>query len=307
MNNRAVASESRAFVGVGVLRQIALWASVIKFSHSVFALPFALSMLVILGTRYELGLTFYVGIVLAVVAARTAAMGFNRLADRSYDALNPRTASRELPAGKVTRGSVIALVVTSSAAFVGCSALLGMHCLVLAPTVLAVLFLYSLAKRFTALSHFILGFALAMAPGGVWYAVTGAPAIAPLYLMGAVLLWVSGFDVLYACQDIEFDRREALHSIPARLGVTHSFRLAQLLHFGSVVLLVIFGAVMQLGVLYFVGTGLFGLCIASQHRLVSPKDLSRMNAAFFTRNGIASVLFFLFVLADRWFLTIAKY
>lgn len=279
--------------------QLKLWGSVIRFSHSVFALPFALSMFVVLSRDYPITAEFLAYIVIAVVSARTAAMGFNRLADAGYDARNPRTATREIPRGLVTRRSVWALVTLSSVVFLASAAALGWHCFILAPVVLAILFLYSLTKRFTGASHFVLGLALAMAPGGVWYAITGSVAWQPLWFMAAVLLWVSGFDILYACQDVEFDRREGLYSIPSRIGIAWSLRLARILHLLSVLCLFKFGLEMGLGAGYYAGVVLFSVCVLSQHTLISAIDLTRIDAAFFTRNGVASILFFCCVLLDR--------
>lgn len=280
--------------------EILVWGRLVKFSHSIFALPFALSMFVIVARVHPVTFAQLGWILLALVSARTAAMAFNRLADRRIDALNPRTKTRELPAGVVSPASVAALVVIASAAFIAAAAMLGFHCLVMAPLVLAWLFFYSWTKRFTRYAHLVLGASLALAPGGVWYALTGTFAVLPLYMMAGVALWVAGFDVLYSCQDVEFDADQRLHSIPSRIGVARALLVARLMHLAAFVMLALFGLVADLSVLYFVGLGLFGGIIAGQHGLVSATDLSRVDAAFFTRNGIASVVYFAAVLLDSW-------
>jgi 4-hydroxybenzoate polyprenyltransferase len=280
--------------------EIAVWGRLVKFSHSVFALPFALSMFVIVARDRAVTFAQLGWILAALVSARTAAMAFNRLADRGIDALNPRTSARELPAGVVSPASVKLLVAAASALFLASAAMLGRHCLVLAPLVLGWLFFYSWTKRFTRCAHLVLGAALALAPGGVWYALTGEFAVLPLYMMAGVALWVAGFDVLYSCQDVEFDSEHRLHSIPAKLGVSRALWLARVMHAAAFILLGIFGYAAGAGIIYFVGLGFFGGLIASQHRLVRADDLSRVDAAFFTRNGLASVVYFAAVLIDAW-------
>lgn len=277
---------------------VRLWGSVVKFSHTVFAMPFALSMAAIVARDREVLVTEVLWILVALVSARTAAMGFNRYVDLPFDAQNPRTKSRELPSGKVTPQSVRELIVMSSVLFLFSSLMLGLHCLILAPAVLGFLLLYSWSKRFTNYSHLILGVALALAPGGVWYALTAQFAVLPVVLMVAVALWVAGFDLLYACQDVEFDRAQRLHSFPARFGVARAVLLSRVLHLAVVLLLVLFGDMAQMGLLYFGGVGLFALALLSQHCVVHAGDLSRVDGVFFTRNGIASVVFFLGVLLD---------
>jgi 4-hydroxybenzoate polyprenyltransferase len=280
---------------------IVLWGRLVKFSHSVFALPFALSMALILSGRYPFGIWQITWIVLAVVSARTAAMAFNRLVDAEIDARNPRTRTREIPSGVLPRRSVAILVVGSSALFICSAGALGLHCLVLSPLVLAVLLGYSLAKRFTRFAHLWLGFALACAPGGVWYALTGVFAWTPLWMMGGVLFWVAGFDLLYACQDAEFDQAAGLHSIPATLGVRNAFRLAACFHVLAVVLLSVFGREMGMGLWYGVGMMAFSVALLSQYLVVSPERLEHINAAFFTRNGAASLLYLAGVVAELLF------
>lgn len=282
-----------------IAQKVQTWGSVVKFSHTVFALPFALAMLVVASRTTPVTIVQLVWILLALASARTAAMAFNRLVDRHIDAKNPRTQKRELPAGVVSVQSVWTLFALSCALFFAAAAMLGTHCLVLAPLVLALLCFYSWTKRFTRCSHFVLGAALACAPGGAWYAVTARFDGLPLILMVAVLLWVSGFDILYSCQDVDFDRQEKLFSVPAALGIKRALLLARLLHLVSVVLLIWFGAAAGLGVAYYIGLLVFALVLGSQHLIVSPTSLERLDVAFFARNGAASVIFFLGVMLDR--------
>ena len=275
------------------------WGSFVKFSHSVFALPFALGMAAYLSRFAPLAPESSGLILVAVVAARTMAMAFNRIVDRSIDARNPRTAARELPSGAITLGSAWLLCAGAAGIFFLSAALLNTLCLLLSPVVIAVVSGYSLTKRFTQFSHVVLGLALALAPGGVWVALTGEISLLPIPYMLGVLLWVAGFDMLYACQDAEFDVCEGLFSIPARYGVARAMLIARLVHCGAVLALLWFGIAARCGTWYFAGLGVFALLVASQHRLVRPNDLSRMDAAFFTRNGWASVLFFLGMVLDR--------
>ncbi len=283
-----------------MLTAVKNFASLVKFSHSIFALPFALSMVVVCDRISPISVSQIIWILVAMVSARTAAMGFNRLLDRRIDAQNPRTAQREIPAGVVSVSQASALIVFSSLAFLTASGLLGSHCLWLAPFVLGWLFFYSYCKRFTSFAHIVLGISLAMAPGGVWYALIGAFAWAPVTLMIGVALWVAGFDIIYACQDTEFDRETGLHSIPAKVGIERALRVSKILHIGAMISFASFGITFGLGLSFWILFGVFLALIASQHRLVSAKDLSRANAAFFTRNGIASVVFFLGVVASPW-------
>lgn len=271
-------------------------AELVKFSHTVFAFPFALAMLVVVSRTYSISLTQYIFIAAALVTARTAAMAFNRIIDAKIDALNPRTKNREIPSGELSVKSAWFLVAATCALFLIFSALLGMHCLLLAPLVLGFLFFYSWTKRFTKYSHLVLGLALSLAPGGVWYALTAKLALFPLTLMAAVLFWVGGFDILYSCQDSEFDRSVGLHSIPSEMGVARAFNLAKIFHFVAVVLLVFFGLQADLGVFYYLGIALFAYLLFSQYLIISPKDLTRIDAAFFTRNGLASLIFLVAVL-----------
>ena len=285
--------------GNSVHRQLLIVLEMIKFEHTLFALPFALtSMLLAAGGWPE---TRVVGwIVVAMVGARSAAMGFNRLVDRELDAANPRTATRALPAGLVTPGFVALFVAASLALLVFAAWRLNPLCFRFSVLAIAVLLGYSYAKRFTAASHLVLGLALAGAPLGAWVAVSGTFAAAPFVLAAAVLTWVAGFDVLYALQDEAHDRRVGLHSIPARFGTVAALWISGALHLGTLALLALLPALYApgLGVAYWVGFA--GCCalLAYQHALVRPGDLSRLNAAFFTANGVLAVWLFAAVAVD---------
>jgi 4-hydroxybenzoate polyprenyltransferase len=271
----------------------------VAFSHSVFALPFALIMVLAVSKEHTVSFSQLVALVVCVVAARTAAMAFNRIVDEQIDSQNPRTQSRELPSGEVSHRQAVALCGLSALVFVGSAWWLGIHCLVLTPVVLAVLLGYSFLKRFTVLCHFVLGVALALAPGGVWYALTAEWSWLPVPLIVAVLLWVAGFDILYSCQDIEFDRAQGLYSVPSRWGYTVARGAASLLHALATVALIVFGANFKLGFVYSAGVVVFSLLLVSQHIAIARRGVGCIDRVFFTRNGTASVLLFLFVLAER--------
>ena len=269
----------------------------IKWEHSVFALPFALcgAMLAAGGipTVHQL-----VWIIVAMVAARPAAMAFNRLADASIDGANPRTRTRALPAGQLTPMFVATFVVVTSAIFIFAAAQLNRLSLLLSPVALAVLLLYSYTKRVTRWSHLVLGFALGIAPAAAWIAIRGSLDPRVLLLTAAVTFWVGGFDVLYACQDFDFDRDAGLHSIPRYFGVRTSLWIARSFHLVMVGLLVALLLVFGLGKLAACGVLAVVLLLLYEHSLVKADDLSKLNAAFFTMNGIISVLFFVFVAGD---------
>jgi 4-hydroxybenzoate polyprenyltransferase len=276
--------------------RVALFGRMIRFSHSLFALPFALtSAALAISGPAPWGKLLW--ILVAMVGARSAAMGFNRLADHAIDARNPRTAGRELPAGRLRRAEVWGFVLASAALLVLAAAMLNPLCLALSPLALLIVFGYSYTKRFTALSHLVLGLALGIAPIGAWLAIRGAFAAPPLLLSLAVLLWVAGFDVIYACQDVDFDRREGLYSLPARLGVARALRLSRLMHAAAVALLAGLFALVPLHPLYLGGVLLVALLLAYEHSLVRAGDLSKLDAAFFTTNAWISVGYFLCTLA----------
>jgi 4-hydroxybenzoate polyprenyltransferase len=265
-----------------------LYGRMVKLSHSVFALPFALASAALAageGTRW-LDLAW---IVVAMVGARSAAMGFNRLADHEIDARNPRTAGRELPRGVLRRAEVWAFVALSAGALVLAAAMLNPLCLMLSPVALAIVFGYSYTKRFTALSHFFLGLGLAVAPVGAWLAIRGELAPAPVVLGLAVLCWVAGFDTIYACQDVAFDREAGLHSLPARLGVARALQVARALHVVAVMLLALVYRLAPLHPIYLAGVAGVAALLVYEHSLVSADDLSRVDAAFFAVNGWISL------------------
>jgi 4-hydroxybenzoate polyprenyltransferase len=275
-----------------------LYGRMIKFSHSVFALPFALASAALAAdenTRW----THLAWIVVAMVGARSAAMGFNRLADHEIDARNPRTAGRELPRGVLRRGEVWGFVALSAGALVLAAAMLNPLCLLLSPLALAIVFGYSYTKRVTALSHLVLGTGLALAPVGAWLALRGGFAAAPVVLGLAVLCWVAGFDTIYACQDAAFDRASGLHSLPARLGVARALAIARALHVLAVVLLVLVYRLTPLHPLYLVGVAGVAALLVYEHSLVRADDLSRVDAAFFAVNGWISAGYLLSTLAAR--------
>jgi 4-hydroxybenzoate polyprenyltransferase len=282
---------------VPVLRNLRTTLEMIKWEHSVFALPFALcgAMLAAGGWPTAWQLTW---IIVAMVAARSAAMAFNRLADAEIDAVNPRTRTRALPAGTLSRGFVGGFVTVACLVFVLAASQLNHLTFLLSPVALAIVLLYSYTKRFTRWSHLVLGFALGVAPAAAWIAVCGSLDSRILLLTAAVTFWVGGFDVLYACQDYDFDLRNSLHSLPRYLGIRRSLLLARLFHAAMILLLVALVLSFHLGALGLLGVAVVGLLLAYEHSLVSRDDLSRLNAAFFTMNGVISVVFFLFVAAD---------
>ena len=269
----------------------------IKWEHSVFALPFALcgAMLAAGGWPRAPQLLW---IVVAMVAARSAAMAFNRLADASIDAANPRTATRALPAGQLTPSFVAMFVILSGMLFVTAAWRLNRLTLWLSPVALAIVLLYSYSKRLTRWSHVVLGFALGVAPAGAWIAVRGTLDPRILLLTAAVTFWVAGFDVLYACQDFDFDRRTGLHSIPRYVGIRGALWVARGFHVIMLACLIGLLIVFGMGKLAAAGVVVVAMLLAYEHSLVAADDLSKLNAAFFTMNGVISVVFFLFVAAD---------
>lgn len=269
----------------------------IKWEHSIFALPFALTGAVLAAGGWP-SMRVLGWIVVCMVGARSAAMAFNRLVDADIDAVNPRTAARALPAGHVSRGFVVTFTLVSSALFVLGAAMLNRLTLELAPLALAIVLLYSYMKRVTRWSHLVLGLALGIAPAAAWIAVRGSLAPRAALLTAIVLLWVGGFDVLYACQDFEHDCRVGLHSVPQAFGVRGAFWIARAMHAGMAVLLFVMLHAFGLGVVALVGVMICVALLAYEHAIVSPGDLRRLNAAFFTLNGVISVVFFLFIAAD---------
>ena len=282
---------------VRIFGNVASTLEMIKWEHSVFALPFALcgAMLAARGmpTAAQLG-----WIVLCMVSARSAAMAFNRVADAQIDAANPRTTTRAIPAGALSMKFVGMFVLASCAVFVAAAAQLNRLTLYLSPIVLAVVLLYSYTKRFTRWSHLVLGFALGMAPAAAWIGVRGSLDPRILVLTAAVTFWVGGFDVLYACQDIDFDRAYGLNSVPQAFGVRRALNFARVLHLIMLALLAAVVVLFGLGKLALVGVVAVALLLAYEHSLVSAGNLSKLNPAFFTMNGVISLVFFVFVAAD---------
>ncbi len=279
----------------------------IKFEHSIFALPFALTaaLLALRGLDLSPGQIAWklAWIVVAMVAARSAAMAFNRVVDAEIDARNPRTKTRAIPAGQLSRGFTWGFIVFWSAVFVAAAAMLNPLCLKLSPVALAVVLGYSYTKRFTSLAHLVLGLALGIAPMAAWIAVRGSLDPVILLLSAAVTLWVAGFDIIYSCQDSDFDRAAGLHSIPARSGIRNALLLARLLHVAMIGLLVWLWLAMALGWAGLAGVAAVAALLVWEHSLVSADDLSKVDAAFFTVNGYVSVLFFLFWAVDAAFLS----
>jgi 4-hydroxybenzoate polyprenyltransferase len=280
-----------------ILHNLRVTLEMIKWEHSVFALPFALcgAMLAASGVPSSHQLLW---IVVAMVAARSAAMAFNRLADATIDAANPRTRTRALPAGQLSAAFVAGFVIVSCGIFILAALQLNRLAFALSPVALAILLLYSYTKRVTRLSHLVLGFALGIAPAAAWIAVRGSLDPRILLLTAAVTFWVAGFDILYACQDFEFDRAAGLHSIPRHFGLPAALWIARSFHLIMLILLVALVPAFGLGKLALAGVVAVLLLLLYEHSLVKADDLSRLNAAFFTMNGIISIVFLLFVGAD---------
>ncbi len=269
------------------------YLSLIKFSHTIFALPFA-AVGFVLGVKAAgrgVPVQTLIAVVLCMVFARSAAMAFNRYLDRRFDALNPRTATREIPAGVISPRSALLFTIVSSALFVATTWLINPLCFALSFVALAVILFYSYTKRFTPLCHLVLGVGLALAPIGAYLAVTGTFAVLPILLSAAVFCWVSGFDVIYALQDESFDREHGLHSIPESLGGKNALLVSRLLHFCAAALIIAVGLYGHLHPVYWAAAAVFIGLLLYQQSIVSPTDLSRVNLAFGTTNGVASVLF----------------
>lgn len=270
---------------------LSTYLSFVRFSHSVFALPFALTGALLATRGGGLAWSHLGWIVLAMVMARSAAMGFNRLVDARFDALNPRTAGRELPRGVMTTREATVFVVVTSAAFVAVSFQINLLCGVLSPVALAIVFWYSLAKRYTYYTQAFLGLAMAVAPVGGWLAAGGRAGWEPWVLGLAIGLWVGGFDVLYACQDLEFDRAQGLRSIPVRYGVARSLLISRVMHAGTIVCMAALAWLAPLGGIYLAGVGLVALLLIYEQSLVSATDLSQVKRAF-DMNGYVGIVYF---------------
>jgi 4-hydroxybenzoate polyprenyltransferase len=284
------------------------YLSLVRFSHTIFAMPFALTGFFIAVTHQGAGMPWklLILVVLCMVCARNAAMAFNRYLDREFDAANPRTASREIPAGLIRPESALLFVIVNCLLFITATWFINMACFLLSPVALLVVLGYSYTKRFTWLCHVVLGTGLALAPVGAYLAVTGVFDWIPVLYGGAVLLWTAGFDVIYALQDEDIDNSLRLYSMPAFFGKTRALRLSEMMHAGSAILMITAGILLHqqieaAGWIAWVGTGLFLGMLIYQHLLVKPNDLSRVNMAFATTNGFASVCFGLLTIIDLLF------
>ena len=279
---------------IGVGGPVSRFLRLIRFSHTIFALPFALGALIVAANGWP-SLRIFALVIVCMVFARTAAMLFNRLVDWSLDQRNPRTASRHL---LISKSGAIVLLAVSSGGFLLAAGAINRLTLILAPVALALIFFYSVTKRFTSATHFFLGFALAIAPIGAWIAQTGRIDLAPVVLAAGVICWVAGFDLIYATQDYDFDRREDIRSLVVKLGIARSLRLAQLLHLLTFVTLIAFGVVAQLGPVYYWSMPLIGGALFYEHR-TEKLDLTGINRAFFQSNAFVSAVFLVAVCVDR--------
>jgi 4-hydroxybenzoate polyprenyltransferase len=279
------------------IRSTRITLEMIKWEHSIFALPFALTGAVLAAGGWP-SAHVLLWVVVCMASARSAAMAFNRLVDARLDAENPRTAMRALPAGLLSSGFVAGFVIVSAALFFAGAAMLNRLTMLLAPVALAVVLLYSYMKRVTRWSHLVLGLALGIAPSAAWIAVRGSLDWRIAVLSAAVLLWVAGFDVLYACQDYEHDCRVGLNSVPQAFGVAGAFWIARIMHAGMILLLLSLVKLFALGPIAYAGIAVVAVLLLYEHSIVSPKDMRRMNAAFFTLNGVISIAFFFFFAAD---------
>ncbi|MCW3080959.1 UbiA-like polyprenyltransferase [Segetibacter sp.] len=294
------------------------YLSLVKFSHTIFAMPFAMigfflgcyspigglegyKELSFLSLNAESPYIKFILVILCMVTARSAAMAFNRYLDKNFDAKNPRTAIREIPAGIISANSALIFVVVNCLIFIVATWFINKICFFLSPVALFVILFYSYTKRFTALCHLVLGLGLSLAPIGAYLAVTGRFDVLPVLFSFAVLFWVSGFDIIYALQDVDFDLSQNLYSIPSVLGKQKALRVSELLHVLSAGLVITAGFIAAFGLLYWTGVAVFAGMLIYQHSIVKPDDLRRVNLAFMTANGIASVVFACFVLADIFF------
>ena len=281
-------------------KRIGSYLSLVKFSHTIFALPFAITgfFLGVFHSGEEVNLKLFLLVILCMVFARNAAMAFNRYADRKFDSLNPRTLMREIPRGIVSPRSALFFVILNSVLFITTTAFINKLTFILSPVALAVILGYSLTKKYTSLCHFVLGIGLSLAPIGAYLAVTGKFHILPVFYSLLVLFWVSGFDMLYALQDYDFDNKMKLKSMVVYLGRKGAMQLSIITHVASAIFVLLIGIRAEFGLLYWVGSFIFAGLLAYQHMILKPGDLSRLNIAFFTTNGIASLIFAIFNISD---------
>ncbi|MFH0725972.1 MAG: UbiA-like polyprenyltransferase [Pseudomonadota bacterium] len=289
----------RPLISVGTWEKVVTYARMVKLSHTVFALPFALCAAVLAQRTRPLTLWDIFWLLLAMVGARSAAMGVNRIVDAAIDAQNPRTATREIPAGRLTPQSATGFVLFFSGLFILSAAMLGKLCLYLSVPILIILFSYSYTKRFTVLCHLYLGSVISLAPLGAWIALTGSFAWPITLFSAALMTYIAGFDILYACQDVAFDRQKGLFSIPARFGVPIALKIAALLHVFAFAFFVSIHFAFDMGNIYLGTAGAIGILMIAEHRLVKPDDLSRVNIAFFHINSVISLSLFAGVLLDE--------
>jgi 4-hydroxybenzoate polyprenyltransferase len=281
------------------MQTIKNYLSLVKFSHTIFAMPFAMiGFFLAVSQGFSFSWLKLILVIACMVFARSAAMAFNRYLDKSFDEKNPRTAIREIPAGIISANSALLFVIGNCIAFIVMTYFINELCFYLAPVALFVILFYSYTKRFTPLCHLVLGLGLSLAPIGAYLAVTGEFALLPVLFSFTVLFWVGGFDIIYALQDEEFDRSNNLHSIPAWLGKNKALRVSELLHLISGTLVIAVGFIGKFGWLYWIGVAVFCIMLIYQHSIVKPTDLRRVNLAFMTANGIASVVFAVFVISD---------
>ncbi len=278
----------------GLIDKVITYGRMIKFSHTLFALPFALSSVVFSSLFYKVTPEKLFWILMAMIGARSSAMGFNRIVDKKFDALNPRTKNRELPAGKIKTFEALVFVVLFSILFVYSAYKLNQLCFCLSPVALFVIFFYSFTKRFTWFSHLFLGISLGLAPVGAWLAIAGKFDLPPIILGFAVLTWIGASDIIYACQDYEFDLKHGLYSIPQKFGIENALKISSLIHLLTFISFVILKFLLNLGAIYTVGLLLIGFLLFYQHKIVSPNDLSRINFAFNNINSLVSTSYFVF-------------
>ena len=286
-----------------IFSTISKYLSLVKFAHTVFALPFALIgfFLGATETSHNINLHLFILVLFCMVFARNAAMSFNRYIDRNIDIKNPRTSSREIPSGILNPTAVLFFVIFNIAGFITTTYFINSLCFFLSPLAMIVVLGYSFTKRFTSFCHIILGLGLALAPIGAYMAVTGHFALYPVLYSFAVLFWVSGFDIIYALQDIDFDKSQNLQSIPVKIGIKNSLWISLLLHLFTVSIIIYAGINIHFGLLYWIGTGIFIFLLFYQHIIIRPSDLSRVHLAFASMNGLASVIFGVFVIAELLF------
>jgi 4-hydroxybenzoate polyprenyltransferase len=284
---------------LGVIQKIKTYGRMIKFSHTIFALPFVLSAVVLAFREHSLGVMDIAWIIIAAVSARSAAMGFNRVADVGFDRENPRTQNREIPSGQLSMASAVGFVVISSVIFIFSAAMLSKLCFYLSLPVLGVLFGYSYTKRFTQWCHLYLGFAISMAPMGAWIAATGTFSWGIFCLSLALMTYIAGFDIIYSCQDTEFDQGQKLFSLPSKIGVKNALNLSSVLHMVSFGFFLMVYFIFDMQSVYLVTVCLIGILFVVEHKLVNPDDLKHINIAFFHVNSVISVLLFVGILADE--------